>query len=297
MSRMHRLFPRMPQPRSPGSSCGLGQGHVRRAGLWLQWWYRRPGFRPKAPSRQRLLTQQRHQQDHPALAKHAHQAPAGRPPPPRASWAQGCHVEQRAGRHRLVGRPTHPEQPQGCHRHRQPQPCGACRMAHARAVPWPPRTCGDLQARLDPGAEPLPARITGRRRQVGQDQPRVLVAFFPADQHGADDLLARQGQAVPRQLAPGRGAKVRNGRQLAAPAGRKLPPVLMRNTAASPGGEASKQPRRIPAAIAQDDTVQPGESPGAAAATAATIRAARRVWHTPARPPRPPGWRSRDTPR
>ena len=39
---------------------------------------------------------------------------------------------------------------------------------------------------------------------------------------------------VPRQLVPGRGTKVVKGRQQAAPAGRKLPPVLMRKNGCQP---------------------------------------------------------------
>src|SRR6266851_2535374 len=39
---------------------------------------------------------------------------------------------------------------------------------------------------------------------------------------------------VPRQLVPGRGTKLRKGRQHRAPAGRKLPPVLIRKNGCHP---------------------------------------------------------------
>src|SRR6266581_348828 len=53
--RMHTLFPQMPPLLAPGSSGGLRQGHVRLAGLFLQRWYRGPGFRHTASLRQRVL--------------------------------------------------------------------------------------------------------------------------------------------------------------------------------------------------------------------------------------------------
>jgi hypothetical protein len=69
--RMHTLCSLMAPLMSPGPSCRLRQGHGRLLGL-LQRWHRGPGFWDKAALRQGLVTQQRHQQRHPPLTKHAH---------------------------------------------------------------------------------------------------------------------------------------------------------------------------------------------------------------------------------
>ena len=91
--RMHTLFPQLPQLLSARPSCGFRQRHSKLADLFQQRGYHRPGFRHQAPRRQGVLAQQRHQQPHPALAKHAHEPQAGRPPRPQARRAHARHVD------------------------------------------------------------------------------------------------------------------------------------------------------------------------------------------------------------
>src|SRR6266852_2685652 len=192
---MHTLFPSMPLLFSPGASCGLRQGHGRLPGLVLPRWHRRPWFRDKTALRQGLVTQQRDHQRHPTRAQDAHQPQAGRPAPPRLARVQCRHVEPRAGRNRLVSSPTSTQQPPRRHGHGPPEPGRPIGSAHAGAVPLPARALDDFKARFDPGAPPLPAGITGLGRQLSQDQPRVLVALFPAGPHGADHLVTHTGDA------------------------------------------------------------------------------------------------------
>src|SRR3989442_10996732 len=244
--RMHTFVPQVPPLLSPGSSCRLRQGHGRLTSLVLQRWHRGPGFRHNAALRQRLLAQQGDQQGHPALAKYARQPEASRPARPRVSWAQGRHVEERARGNRRLRSPAYTEQPQGGHSHRQPQPRRPRRIGHARAVPLPARAFGDFEALFDPGAQTIPAGITGLRRQVGQDQPRVFVAVLPAGQQRAGDLVPRKGEAHAAPTRPGPGHEGQQG----APAGRP----------GGPKAAARVDPQKRMPAQARDAPKQPGRA-------------------------------------
>src|SRR6266545_2992 len=109
-----------------------------------------PRFGYEAADGQALVVEERHEDSEPALAKDADQPqPCGLA----LAWERqevGGQQRQRADRDSILGCPAHAEQPQGGHGHRQPQPRGPLRLAHARAVPRPPRSVGDLEAWFDP---------------------------------------------------------------------------------------------------------------------------------------------------
>jgi len=137
--RMPTLFPQLPQLLFPGPACGFRQRQSKLADLCEQRGYHRPGFRHTAPLRPGVLAPQRPQQPHPALAKHAHEPQAGRPPRPRARRAHPRHVEQGAARSRRLRGPAHTEQPPRRHRHCQPHPCRALWPWHRTRMSAPDR--------------------------------------------------------------------------------------------------------------------------------------------------------------
>jgi hypothetical protein len=121
-------------------------------------------------------------------------------------------------------------------------------------VPLPARTLRDLKTLFNPGPQAIPAGITGLRRQIRQDQPRVLVAVLPAGQQRARDLVARKGDARP---APTR-TRPRRKRRQGPPAGRPRGPKAASQVDAQKGmpaqaGDTPKQPRGIQAPISQHD--------------------------------------------
>src|SRR2546428_4183171 len=62
-------------------------------------------------------------------------------------------------------------------------------------------------------------------------------SLYPSSQRASNvqaTWLRVKARPVPRQLVPGRGAKLSKGRQQVAPVGRKLPPVLMRKNGCQP---------------------------------------------------------------
>ena len=81
----------------------------------------------------------------------------------------------------------------------QPQARGPVGLGHVGALPLPAGAFGDLEALLNPGPQPIPTGGTGLRRQVRQDQPRILVARLPAGQQRAVELAvaAFEGDARP----------------------------------------------------------------------------------------------------
>src|SRR2546422_1009224 len=89
---MHTFVYQTPPLLSPGSSCRLRQGHGRLTGLVLPRGHRGPRFRDKVALRQGIMTQQRDQQRHPALAKDTDQPQASCPPRPRTARAQRDNV-------------------------------------------------------------------------------------------------------------------------------------------------------------------------------------------------------------
>src|SRR4030095_14191331 len=103
-------------------------------------------------------------------------------------------------------------------------------------VPLPPGPFGDFKALFDPGAQPIPGCITGLRRQIGQDQPWVLIAVLPQDQQGALHLPPGflKGSAPAPPARPRLGGKALQGAKAPRPSGRKVPPVLMRKNGCQP---------------------------------------------------------------
>jgi hypothetical protein len=242
----------MPQLLSPGPSCGFRHGQRQLADLFSQREHHRPGFRDQAPPRQRVLAQPRHQPPPPALATHAHQPQAGRPPGPRARRAPARHIEPRAGGHRLVRFPPNAAQPQRRASHRQPPPRGAVGGPHPRAVPLPARALRALHALCDPGAPPIPAGIPGLGRHIGQEPPRVFLALLPAGQQRAGPRVARQGPAGAAPTRPRPWCTARQG----PPTGRpRRPPAAARVEAhqrmPAHAGEAPNQPGRLQATVGQ----------------------------------------------
>jgi len=131
----------------------------------------------------------------PPLTQHAHQPQPGRPARPPLPWAQRRHVAQCAGWDRLVRGLAHPQEPQRRHGHGSPPPRRPGGSTHAGAVPLPPRACGALKALVAPGAQPIPAGITGLRRQSREEPPGGFVALLPARQPGTGHLVACTGDA------------------------------------------------------------------------------------------------------
>ena len=131
----------------------------------------RPGLWEKHAQGQGLVVEQRHENQGPAPAKGTDKAQA-RGAPLAALHAKGRrHVQQRTVRDLGVGHAPHAQQPQRGDRDGQPQAGRPLRLGHPRALPLPACPLGHLEALLDPGPQPIPTGITGRWRQIGQDQP------------------------------------------------------------------------------------------------------------------------------
>ncbi len=107
-------------------------------------------------------------------------------------------------------------------------------MASPCTVPWPARAFGALQPLFDPGPQAIPACCAGLRRPSGQDQPRIVVASSQHARTGPETWGRVQARPTPRPRVPGRGTQGRQGRQPGAPAGRTLPPVLLRTNGGHP---------------------------------------------------------------
>ncbi len=223
---MLTLYPKAPPVLVSDCSGGLKQGGLRLASLVLPPWDRRPGFRHPAARRQWVVAQQCDEQRHPALPKHPHQPQPGRPPRPGPARTPRRHVQQRPGGKRLVCRSARTEQPQRRDCHGQPPPRGPLRIAQACAVPLPPCALRDLQALFEPGAQPIPGRSTRRGWQIGQDQPRGLIACLPQGQQRTLQLSSRlvKRRAPGAPAGPGLRHEVLQGTQVRRPGGAKCAP-------------------------------------------------------------------------
>src|SRR5207247_8848500 len=73
----------------------------------------------------------------------------------------------------------------------------------AGALPLPAAALGDLNALFDPPPQPIPTSRPGLRRQIGEDQPWILVARLPARQQGTVELAVTAFEGDTRAL-PGR---------------------------------------------------------------------------------------------
>lgn len=184
------------------------------------------------------------QEQVPALAKDTDQAPACGPPP---RLPQGrTQVEEGAGGNGLLGGPAHTEQPQRGHGHGQPQPRRPLGIGHARVLPLPPPACGHLEALLDPGPQAVPTGLAALGGQIGQDEPRLLVALFPAGQQGAVQAAGPAHEGGPAPLPAGARVRRNGVQRLEAVAG-----------LGSKGPAGLEPPEGMPAQ-AHDAPIQPG---------------------------------------
>ena len=105
-----------------------------------------------------------------------------------------------------------------------------------------PRSLCALQALFKSRPQAIPPRIAGLWRQLRQEQPGGFVPRFPAGQRRAGHLGTGKGEACAAPTCPGRGPKLVKGRPQVTPAGRKLPPVLIRTKEAdSPGATRAER--------------------------------------------------------
>src|SRR5207247_3494031 len=112
------------------------------------------------------------------------------------------------------------------------------------------------EALPNPGPAAIPPRVAGLRSQSGQDQPRVLIACRPAGQQGAvqPPWLAGKGGAPP--LPAGTDLRDERGQWAKTPRPRRpkgSTRVDAQKWMPAQFHDAPKQPRRIQAAIGQDD--------------------------------------------
>ena len=119
-----------------------------------------------------------------------------------------------------------------------------------------------LEACVDPGSQAIPAGLAGLGRQIGQDQPGVGIALFPAGQQGAPQpsLRALEGRAS----APPARARLRHEAGQRAVGGLWVGPkraaaVDAQERMPAQPDDAPKQPASIQPAIGQhDDRPGPG---------------------------------------
>src|SRR5262249_33479035 len=95
--------------------------------------------------------------------------PAPRLPP----WGSGLTVSTATPASRLA--PTAPR-PHGARGGGQPLTPDTPRVGHPGVLPLPAAALGHLEALLNPRPVGVPARVGGARRQVRQQQPRLVVA-------------------------------------------------------------------------------------------------------------------------
>jgi hypothetical protein len=109
-------------------------------------------------------------------------------------------------------------------------------MAHPRAVPLPPARFVLFKPCSSHARRPYhPASLASGASSVRSSQG-ALSPRFPAGQHRAGHLGTGKGEARAAPTRPGRGPKLVKGRPQVTPAGRKLPPVLIRIKEADPPG-------------------------------------------------------------
>src|SRR5438132_5311447 len=157
------------------------------------------------------------------------------------------------------------QQPQGRHGDRQPQTRRPFGFGHVRPVPLPAAALGDLKTLLNPRAQPIATGRTGLRRQIGQDQPWILVARLPARQQGTVELAVAAFEGHARPLP--RGAWLRHQRLEGNPAHLALGTEGTTRVDAKKGvpsqtGNAPKQTESVQATIGQhEDRPRPWDRP------------------------------------
>ncbi len=159
--------------------------------------------------------------------------------------------QQGGGGNRLVGFPAHTEQPQGSHRHGQPQVGGALGIGHADALPLPPRPFGDFEPLLDPRSQAIPTHLARAGSQIGQQQPRVGVPRLPPRQQRAIEPTARTDKDRPRShpLRAGLGDQAAQRLIPGTGSGPKGAPTLRRNTECQPSRTRRRNNQRLQAPI------------------------------------------------
>src|SRR5712691_5903558 len=181
------ILPQPLLPRHTSSSPRHLPARQEQARL-LRLWDGRPGFGHQAAHGPRRLVEQRDQEADPAPAKDTHEPQACGTPRPRRPRGQGGDVRYRAGGKRLLRLAPDAQQPQGGPGDGQPQARGPVWPRPVGALPLPARALSDLEAPHNPRPPSRPTGGTGFRRQIGQDQPRILVARLPARQEGPVEL-------------------------------------------------------------------------------------------------------------
>ena len=76
--------------------------------------------------------------------------------------------------------PAHTQNPHRRYRNRQPEPLHSLGIGHLRLLPLPTAAFDQLEALFDPVPQTVPARLGRLRRQVGDQEPGLLVARLPA---------------------------------------------------------------------------------------------------------------------
>ena len=168
--------------------------------------------------------------------------PAGEDTDRRGGRGRACAGRRRARRTPCArassSRVPHGQRQQGGDGQHQPVPGDAVGVGAARALPLPAQRLERPEAQLDPDAQPIPAHPHSRRGQIGQQQPRLVLACAPDHQQGARRRLARCLKARP---APTQ-RPARPGHQLA----RRTAALAQRGQRWHRGGCASTDASHVP---------------------------------------------------
>jgi len=123
-----------------------------------------PGVWVEGTPGERLMIEQGDEDASPAAPKATDQAQAGGIALAALGSERGGEIEQGAVGDGIVGLAADQEQPECGDGDGQPEAGGAVGILHAGALPLPPRSLGDLEALLDPGAQPVPAGLRSPAR-------------------------------------------------------------------------------------------------------------------------------------
>lgn len=162
----------------------------------------RPGLGDQLPEWQGLAIDQRRNQQQPSATKTTDRPRRARPAGSTAGDMGRGEVIQPWHRQACLRLTPDAHHPQGRHRHRQPEPFGAARVAHLGLFPMPAAPFGILEARFDPGSQPIPGHIRLLSWQVGQHQPGVGIAAIPARHQRASQLTLGGLEAADRSSPP-----------------------------------------------------------------------------------------------
>ncbi len=99
-----------------------------------------------------------------------------------------------------VGVTAHAYHPHHRHCHRQPQSLDAPRIAHLAVMPAQTSALDIFEARFNPDPQAIPRHIGLLRRQVGEDDPGMLIADLPLHQQRATQAALRLGKTLHHAL-------------------------------------------------------------------------------------------------